>query len=304
MTKPGRASIASTSGKRADAVVDVTAGVVLRSGGDQQDADGRGDHRHVERLGSREPAANAGGFGALKQKSLAVVQQFPGQTEQSRCGFLGRERLGFRRVGFERGIHMDGEAAPRMSVDPRPSLHDVRGVGHGDRGFVQALSPFHEVRLDLPRPIPEVVARPDGVSLQIPAQILRFDGAERRDEAPTLRAVDIRLARRGRFVDQTGAGGGAADAIFLSKLQVGEFENEFLQRLGPGLRRGRHVGGEPLAHGDEDRVHRRFDAARVAAHGDVNRLLAEELLQHAELGAVQRQRNDRELILAALLPAP
>ena len=104
----------------------------------------------------------------------------------------------------------------------------------------------------------------------------------------------------GRFVDQAGAGGGAADAVLLVELQVGEFEHQFLQRLGLGLRRGRHVGGEPLAQGDEDRVHRRLDAARVAAHGDVNRFLAEELLQHAELGAVQRERDDRELVLAAL----
>ena len=45
----------------------------------------------------------------------------------------GRGR-GCRRVDFERGIDVDGEAATRMSVDPRPSVHDVRGVGHGDSG--------------------------------------------------------------------------------------------------------------------------------------------------------------------------
>ena len=118
-----------------------------------------------------------------------------------------------------------------------------------------------------------------------------------------LRAVDLRLARRGRLIDEPGAGGGAAHAILLVELQVGEFEDEFLQRLGLGLRSGGNVRRKPLAHRDEDRVHRRLDAARVAAHGDVDRLLAEELLQHAELGAVERERDDRELVLAALSPA-
>ena len=69
-----------------------------------------------------QPAAHAGRLRALEQKGLAVVQQFPRQTEKSRGGFLGGEHLGFRRVGYERGIHMDGEAATRMSVDPRPGL--------------------------------------------------------------------------------------------------------------------------------------------------------------------------------------
>jgi hypothetical protein len=288
--------------QRADAMVEVVAGVVLRSGSDQQDADGRGDHRRGERLGSWEPAANAGRLRALKQKSLAVVQQFPRQAEQSRCSFPGGEHLGFRCVGFGHRIDMDGEAATRTSVDPRPGVHDIRGVGYGDRGFVQALAPFHEIRFDLPRPLPEIVARPDGISLQIPAQLLRLDGAERRDEAPTLRAVDVRLTRRGGFVDQAGAGGSAANAIHFLKLQVGQFENEFLQRLGLRLRLRGHIGGQPLAHGDQDCVHRRFDAARVAAHREVNRLLAEELPQHAELGAVQRERDDGEDVFAALFP--
>ncbi len=288
--------------QRADAVVEVAAGVVLRSGGDQQDADGRGDDGDAEALGAGQPAANAGGLRPLKQKGLAVVEQFPRQTEKSRRGFLGGEPLGFRRVGYERGIHMDGEAATRAVADLRPSLHDVRGVGYGDRGFVQALSPFHEVRFDFPRPIPEIVARPDGVFLQIPAQFLRLDGTEGRDEPPGLRTVDVRLTRRGGFVDQAGAGGGAADAVPLVELQVGEFEDQFLQRLGLGLRGGRDVGWFPQPQRDQDRVDRRLDPARAAAHGEVKRLLAEELLQHAELGAVQRQRDDRELVFAALFP--
>ena len=129
-----------------------------------------------------------------------------------------------------------------------------------------------------------------------------FDGADGRDEPPALRAVDVGLTRRGRFIDQPGAGRGAALAVLLVELEVGELEHELFERLGLGLRRGRNVRREPLAQGDEDRIHRRLDAARVAADGDVNRLLAEELLQHAELGVVQRQRDDRELVLAALFP--
>ena len=195
---------------------------------------------------------------------------------------------------------MDGEPAAGMTVDLRPGVHDVRRVGYGQRRCVQELSPLHEVLLDLPRAVPEILARPDGVLFQIPAQLLRLDRSEGCDEAPALRAVDVPLPRRGRLIDQPGASRGTADAVLLVELQVGELEDELFQRLGLRLRSDGHVGREPFAHCDEDRIQRRVDPARAAAHGNVNRFLAEEFFQHAELGAVKRERDDRELVLAAL----
>ena len=53
-----------------------------------------------------------------------------------------------------------------------------------------------------------------------------------------LPAVDVRLPRRGRLKDEPGASRGAADAVPLVELQVGELEDEFFQRLGLRLRRG------------------------------------------------------------------
>ena len=111
-------------------------------------------------------------------------------------------------------------------------------MSHGHRGFVQEASPFHEVLLHLPRAVAEVMARPDGVVLQIPAQFPGLDGTDGSDEPPALRAGDFALARRGRLIDEPGAGGSAADAVLLVELQVGEFEDEFLQRLGFGLGSG------------------------------------------------------------------
>ena len=55
-----------------------------------------------------------------------------------------------------------------------------------------------------------------------------------------------RLPRRGRLIDQPGAGRGAAHAVLLVELQVGELEDQFLQRLGLGLRRGSDVRGSRL----------------------------------------------------------
>ena len=84
------------------------------------------------------------------------------------------------------------------------------------------------------------------------------------------------------------------------ELQVGEFEHQFFQRFGLGLGRWSDVCGVSLPQSDEDRMHRRLDPTRVAAHRDVNRFLTEKRFQHTELGAIQRERDDGELVLAAL----
>ena len=180
-------------------------------------------------------------------------------------------------------------------------MHNVRGVGQGQRRGVQQLAPRHQLLLHLQRPAFEIGARPDGVVLQIPAQFARFDRSGGRHQPPALGAVHAWLAWRGGFVDQPGPGRGAAHAIALLELEVGECEHELLQRLGLRLRQGGHVGGIPLAQGHEDWIDRRLNAAGITAERDVERLLAEEFLQHPGPGAIERQREDREVVHAALL---
>lgn len=80
------------------------------------------------------------------------------------------------------------------------------------------------------------------------------------------------------------------------ELQVGELEHELFQRLGLRLRCEANIRGEPFAECDENRVQSRVDAAGGAAHGNVNRFLAEELFQHAELRAIQGKGDDGERI--------
>jgi hypothetical protein len=198
--------------QRARAVIDVAAGVVLRTGGDEQDPDRRGDHRHVEHARVRQAPADTGRLRALEQEILAVVEQFPRQTEQERGGFVRGIHFGLGCARFERGIHVDGETAARMPVDLRPRVHDVCRVGHGQRRCVQELSPFHETRLDLTRAVPKIFARPDGVFLQIPAQFLCLDRPDGRDEPPVLHAGNFTLPRRGRLINEPSASRGAADA--------------------------------------------------------------------------------------------
>jgi hypothetical protein len=85
------------------------------------------------------------------------------------------------------------------------------------------------------------------------------------------------------------------------ELQVGEFEHQFFQRFGLGLGRWSDVCGVSLPQSDEDRVHRRLDPTRIAAHRDVHRFLTEQHFQHTGRGAIQQERDDRELVLAPLL---
>ena len=63
------------------------------------------------------------GFAPWKRKPLAVVEQFPRQAEQERGGFAGGLYVRVGRAGFERGIHVDGEAAAGVVADlaPRPA---------------------------------------------------------------------------------------------------------------------------------------------------------------------------------------
>lgn len=85
--------------QRARAVVDVAAGVVLRSRRDEQDADRRGDDGDVEHPRVRQAPADAHRPRALEQVAVAVVEELPRQAEQERGGFLGVLDLVLRRAG-------------------------------------------------------------------------------------------------------------------------------------------------------------------------------------------------------------
>jgi hypothetical protein len=131
------------------------------------------------------------------------------------------------------------------------------------------------------------MAGPDGVFLQIPTQLLRFDWADWGDELPTLFTVDIRLARKRRLINQSRAGGRATHTLVLIEFQISEFEDQFLQRLGLRLNGWGNISRKSFSQGHEQMIHRCFDSAGLAAHTEINRLLAEKVFQHTELRAVQ-----------------
>src|SRR5262245_19048947 len=110
---------------------------------------------------------------------------------------------------------MDGEAATGVVIDCPPGLHDVRGVSDRHRGMVQELPPLREILLYLARAGSKVMARPNGVLLQIPSQFLRLDGANGSDKSPWVRASHFWLFRRSRLVDEPGACRGTTGAVLL-----------------------------------------------------------------------------------------
>jgi len=95
------------------------------------------------------------------------------------------------------------------------------------------------------------------------------------------------LAGRGRFIDQPGAGTGAAQTVGLVEAQVGQFQDQFLQGRVRRRRRRGPVGRQAPAERDQDGVQRRLDPAGCAAERAVERCLAEQVLQREQSGAVQ-----------------
>jgi hypothetical protein len=71
----------------AGAVVDVRTRVVFRPRAGEQNANWRGEHGDRHRVFARQPAAHAHRLSALEEEAAAIVQQFPRQAEQERCGF-------------------------------------------------------------------------------------------------------------------------------------------------------------------------------------------------------------------------
>nr|WP_295384352.1 hypothetical protein [uncultured Thiodictyon sp.] len=175
----------------------------------------------------------------------------------------------------------------------------------GQGGLVQVLAPAREVLLDAPGALRELGAGPDGVFLQVPTQVVGLNGTQGGGEAPTARARHLALTgpvRTGpRLVDQAGAGRGAAHArAQVLVAQVGEFQHQFLDRLGRRLRGRRHVGREAAAQGGQDGVECRVDAAGCTADRDIGGFGTEDLFQDPEPGAVERERDDRVVGRAAV----
>src|SRR5262249_25666864 len=120
--------------------------------------------------------------------------------------------------------------------DLGPGIYDICGVVYRNRGLMQQLTPLNEILLNLPRPSPEIVTGPNSISLQIPPQLLRFDRTNWCNEPPALSTHHFPLAWRCRLIDQPRARRGARDAILFMEFQIGEFEDEFFERLGFRLR--------------------------------------------------------------------
>jgi hypothetical protein len=100
-------------------------------------------------------------------------------------------------------------------------------------------------------------------------------------------ALDVGLARRGRFVIEPGMSRGASHAVLFFKPQVCEFENEFLEGTGPRLQARSDFAVLPPTQRDENRIHRRLGAAGGAADGYVKRFRAKEPLENAELDTIK-----------------
>ena len=91
-------------------------------------------------------------------------------SDQRAAPLLGGLHIRLGRAGFERDIPMDGEAAASVLAGLLPRLHHLFPVSYGHRGVVREASPFLEVGFHLLRALVKVVARPDGVFLQIPGE--------------------------------------------------------------------------------------------------------------------------------------
>ncbi len=128
--------------QRAGAVIDVSARVVFRPRGDEQDADGRGHHGHIECTRPRKPAADANRLRALEKESAAVVEQLPRQAKNRGGSFASRLLFRVRRTRFQDGIDMDGEAAPGIWCHARPGLEDIRRVRRRQRSLDKGAGPI------------------------------------------------------------------------------------------------------------------------------------------------------------------
>lgn len=241
------------------------------------------------------------GWAPLEQVGAPVVQQLPGQGEQGNGGLacLGLRLLGH--PGLDVRVQVDREAPLGPGGDAGPGLQDIGGVLGGECGPVQGLAPGRQIRFDALGAIGEGPSGPDRVVLQVPAQVIGLDGTEWGDQAPTGQALDLPPERVRGLVEQPGAGAGAALAVLLDEAQVAELQDQLLHRRRCRLGLDGRIGREPSTQGNKDGADRGIEPAGNSGDGDVDGLLVEDRLQHAELGGVEGEGDYRELVPAALL---
>ena len=182
----------------ADAVVDVAdavaLGVLLRPRADEQDADGQGGRPGGLGLAIGQAPADAHGVLALEQPGAAVVEELPRQRQQL-GGRLAARRPGLPRRAFGQiAVHLHREAALGAVGGVLPGGESLAGVLSAQRGLEQILAPCRKLPLDPVRAVLEHAHRPEVVALQIPPQVVRLDGAERRGEGEPP-ALDARARR-------------------------------------------------------------------------------------------------------------
>ena len=171
--------MASTSGKRTRAMIDVAAGIVLGSRGHEQDADRRAATTETSSVSCIRAAVGERALGLRALKKITRRRRGAVPTgSPSRSVAASRTAC---RVGRQEHRLPSPNRRERRSDDPRGPLifdqrvHQRSRVGcHGQRRFVQKLSPLDEVLFDLARAIPKILAGPDGEFFQIPTQLLRL----------------------------------------------------------------------------------------------------------------------------------
>ena len=244
----------------------------------KQDANRQGRGPRWLWLAIRQPAADAHGAFSLEQPTVAVMKQFPGQRQQFSGGFAGG---GLRFSGSPFGqvaVHLDGETVLGAIGGVLPGGERVVRHCGAQRGLEQVLPPLRQLLLDAFGAGLEYAHRPKVILFQIPAQVVGFDGTERRGEREAL-ALDTARGGVGRFIGERGRGGDAAFAFVRFDFRVGEGEDEFFERFGLGLGGRLVIGGQAFAEGGEDGGQRVRKAAGAELDRDGKGFFAEPVFQ-------------------------
>jgi len=163
-----------------------------------------------------------------------------------------------------------------MGIGGGPGVQDIGRVLGGQRGAIDLTAPVDQARFDPPRSVRKKGAGPDGVFLQIPAQLLGLDRTQGGNQRPGVGARDRRPLGVGRAVAQPGGGAGPGNArLDLPDAEISQFQNQRFERADLGWGHGETVGRRAPVQRDQDGVQRRFDAAGAAVEANKDGLVAE-----------------------------